>query len=368
MSTGTSMGNFRYGQGSSSNTVTPNRRAVEHQDQAATSTYVQDQARANRYEDYTPGVFTPSSRTASDGGFRGLGIAYQSPRAMDSWSPSGSGSLFNNGPGPGGGGGGGGGGYGGGYRQIDMEPVFKLLGRKPKDYEYEDFEFDPYEGQEFRAFNGDRYNQLRTGIQEGVAADRASGMDTYADATTELQGYVNPFQKVSYTQNGPMPEAMAGMLAANGMSFDPGEAQYGMEADAAFGNLNRTLGAVADQNQASSLRALAGDQRRFNESLDSSERSMMLTVGQQEAQAREVYEREKFQYGEEIARANYEASMQIALSNNQGRNNTSQANAQVENEYMINGNNTLIDFIAQGQKIDPEMLAAYIGDGIGYGA
>ena len=357
----------KSGRGSSSNTVTPNRRATEYQDQNATSTYVQDQARAKKYEDYKPGTFTPSSRRPSQG-TRGLGIASVNPRMMDDWSPGALGNLFNNGPGPGGGGGGGGGGYGGGYRQIDMEPVFKLLGRKPKDYEYEDFEFDPYEGQEFRAFNGDRYNQLRNGIQEGVAADRASGLDTYADATTELQSYVNPFQKTSYTQNGPMPEAMADMLSANGMSFDPGEARYGMEADAAFGNLNRTLGAVADQNQASSLRALAGDQRRFNESLDSSERSMMLTVGQQEAQALEVYEREKFQYGEEIARANYEAKMQVALSNNQGRNNTSQANAQVENEYMINGNNTLIDFIAQGQKIDPEMLAAYIGDGIGYGA
>ena len=365
---GTSMGNFRYGQGSSSNTVQPNRRATEYQDQAATSTYVKDQAAKNRYENYTPGVFTPSSRTPSQG-TKGLGIALQNPRNMDQPKWGSANNLFNVPSGPGGGGGGGGGGgYGGGYRQIDMEPVFKLLGRKPKDYEYEDFEFDPYEGQEFRAFNGDRYNQLRTGIQDGVAADRASGMGSFGDARTELQGYVNPFQKTSYTQNEAMPEAMANMLSANGMSFDSGEARYGMEADAAFGNLNRTLGAVADQNQASSMRALAGDQRRFNESLDSSQRSMLLSVGQQEARAREVYEREKFEYGEEIARANYQQKVAIAQANHQGRNNTSQANTQVENEYLTNGNNTLIDFIAQGQKIDPEMLAAYIGDGIGYGA
>lgn len=362
----TSMGNYRYGQGSSSNTVTPNRRATEYQDQAATSTYVKDQAAKNRYKDYTPGVFTPSSRTPGQG-TKGLGIASVNSRMMDHWSPDALGNLFNNRPGPSPSGGGGGG-YGGGYRQIDMEPVFKLLGRRPQDYEYEDFEFDPYEGQEFRAFNGDRYNQLRDGIRDGVAADRSSGMGSYGDARTELRTYDNPFLKSSYTQNGPMPEAMANMLSANGMSFDSGEAQYGMEADAAFRNLNQTLGAVANQNQASSMRALAGDERRFNESLDSSQRSMLLSVGQQEARAREVYEREKFEYGEEIARANYQQAVAIAQTNHQGRNNTDQANVQVENEYMQNGNSTLIDFIAQGQKIDPEMLAAYIGDGIGYGA
>jgi hypothetical protein len=363
------MGNFRYGQGSSSNTVTPNRRATEYQDQAATSNYVKDQAAKNRYEDYTPGVFTPSSRTPGQG-TKGLRMATINPRMMEQGKWFGN-DLFNNRPGPspsGGGGGGGGGGYGGGYRQIDMEPVFKLLGRRPQDYEYEDFEFDPYEGQEFRAFNGDRYNQLRDGIRDGVAADRSSGMGSYGDARTELRTYDNPFLKSSYMQNGPMPEAMANMLSANGMSFDSGEAQYGMEADAAFRNLNQTLGAVANQNQASSMRALAGDERRFNESLDSSQRSMLLSVGQQEARAREVYEREKFEYGEEIARANYQQAVAIAQANHQGRNNTDQANVQVENEYIQNGNNTLIDFIAQGQKIDPEMLAAYIGDGIGYGA
>jgi|GEM_PF-7089276 len=357
----------KSGRGSSSNTVTPNRRATEYRDQDATSTYVEQN---KRKKEYTPGVFTPSSRKPGQG-TKGLGIASVNPRMMDDWSPGALGSLFNNGPGPGpgpGGGGGGGGFGGGGYRQIDMEPVFKLLGRRPQDYEYEDFKFDPYQGQEFRAFNGDRYNQLRNGIRDGVSADRSTGMGTYGDARTELQTYDNPFQKSSYTQNGPMPEAMANMLSANGMSFDSGEAQYGMEADAAFGHLNQTLGAVANQNQASSMRALAGDERRFNESLDSSQRSMLLSVGQQEAKAREVYEREKFEYGEEIARANYQQAVAIAQTNHQGRNNTAQSNVQVENEYMQNGTSTLIDFIAQGQKVDPEMLAAYIGDGIGYGA
>ena len=102
---------------------------------------------------------------------------------------------------------------------------------------------------------------------------------------------------------------------------------------------------------------LAGDERRFNESLASQGRTMSLGVDMTEAKARQQYSQDAFDYGEGIARQNYDKNMQVASANNAGRNQAMQVNSTRAND----ANNTLINLLASGQGIDPAALAAYMG-------
>lgn len=269
-------------------------------------------------------------------------------------------------------------GGGGGIGAANMAAIMKLLGRKPQQYaapqsyEWQDLALGQYDAPEFRKFDGSQYDLMKGGITEGLAADAAAGGAVYGDARTELEQYQNPFSNRQYSQNTGMPEAMQRMLAANDVGLDQTETNRGVQADAAFGNVLALLGGTADQSQASSMRALGGDERRFNESLASQGRTMNLGVDMARSKALQAYEQEKWQYGESVARANYETRMQEAIANNQGRNQVGQANTQQTNEinqantglandYQQSSGSALIDLLASGQKIDPAALAAYLG-------
>ena len=216
------------------------------------------------------------------------------------------------------------------------------------------------------------YDKMRTAGAEGLAADLQVGKTAYGDARTELSQYQDPFSNRGYTENEAMPAAMRRMMEANNVQFDPAETDRGGQADAAFGNVLALLGGTAKQAQASSMRALAGDERRFGESLDSEGRSMQHGVNMTESKARQQYEDDKWQYGEGIARSNYEKNSQLSATNNAGRNSAgqsntqatnevNQANTQMGNDYRTNNANVLIDLLASGQKIDPAALAAFMG-------
>ena len=274
---------------------------------------------------------------------------------------------------------GGPGGPGGGVPKIDMAAILKLLGGNkptpygpPKAYEYEDLVVPDYAGTGFREYDGSMYDTMRSGITEGLAADARAGATAYGDARTELSQYQDPFTDRGYAQNQAMPAAMQRMLAANNVQLDPAEAAQGGQADAAFGNVLALLGGNARQAQASSMRALGGDERRFGESLASEGRSMQFGVNMTEAKARQTYEQEKWQYGEDIARSNYEKNTQLAATNSAGRNTAGQSNTQATNEVNLantqmgnesrdNNVNALIQLLASGQKIDPAALAAFMG-------
>ena len=270
-----------------------------------------------------------------------------------------------------------GGGGGGGVTQLDMASVLKLLGQEPTQYGapeqnvYQDVVIPDYVGSPFRAWDGSMYETMRNGITEGLAADRRAGMAAYGDARTELSQYQDPFSNRGYAQNQAMPAAMQRMMAANNVQFDPAETARGAQADVAFGNVLALLGGTAQQAQASNMRALGGDERRFGESLDSEGRSMQLDVNMTESKARQQYDIEKFAYGESIARANYEKNSQLAATNAAGQNaaaeanlaatnEVNQANTKMMNDYRENNANILIDLIASGQNIDPAILAEFM--------
>jgi len=224
-------------------------------------------------------------------------------------------------------------------------------------YQYQDLAVSDYVGPQFREYDGSMYDTARSGITRGLASDAASGATAYGDARTELSQYQDPFTGRSYATNQGIPEAMQRMMRANNVGMEQTEIDRGIQADAAFGNVLALLGGASQQAQDSNMRALAGDERRFNESLASQGRTMSLNVDMTEAQALQQYSQDAFDYGVDIARQNYDKNMQVASVNNAGRNQAMQSNSDRANA----ANNTLINLLASGQSIDPAALAAYMG-------
>ncbi len=257
----------------------------------------------------------------------------------------------------GGGGGGRGGGGGGGAKPINWGVMGQAMGYRPQEFTWQNYTPEQYKGTGFYDFNGGQYDRMRRGVREGLAADLAAGNTAYGDARGELERYQNPFAGRQYSQNPEMSQAMQRMMSANNVQADPMERARGTQADAAFGNVLALLAGNAGQRQASELRALGGDQRRFGESLNSEGRGMNLAVDMKEAAARDQYEKDKWQYGEQIALQNYNARTQAGMYNNQGANTVGQANTQALNDVTGGNMGLILDLIASGE-VPPEMVTA----------
>ena len=143
---------------------------------------------------------------------------------------------------------------------------------------------------------------------------------------------------------------MQRMMQANGVATDINQADTnrGVQADQAFGNLWSSSPASARQNQDARLRAVGGDERRLNERLDAEQRGGTLAVGMAQAKARELYEQEKWQFGEQVAQQNYANRMANAQYNNQGQNQTAQSNTQMTNDLYGGNVKAIIDLMAAG--------------------
>ena len=230
---------------------------------------------------------------------------------------------------------------------------------------YQNLELPEYQGTGFYDFDSTMYDQMRAGLEEGLTADRASGMAAYGDARNELAQYQNPYTQ-DFTRNQPMDAAMQKMLAANGL--DAGvvgdDLVRGVQADQAMAVTRDLLRGNAQMSQDAQMRALGGDQRRFNESLNNQGRNLGLGIDMALAQARSQYEKDKWAYGEQIAQQNYQTNVQQAMVNHQGQNQTTQANNQMWNSVKqanVQGANdwnsqqmqTILDLIASGVNIDP---------------
>lgn len=310
-------------------------------------------------------VFNPYGTNSGTGSFQTSSGGY-------GYKPGGTGSIvdaLNNlgGGTTGGGRGGGGGGYGGASSVIDTAAIRRLLdGYTPKADTWESLSLDrldmpEYNAPEFYEFDGSVYDQASQGLRQGIAADRRTGNDAYAGALAELDRYQNPFGDTG-TRNAPMDATMQRWLQANGVQADQAQLNQGAQADVAFGRVMDLLGGVAEQSRAAEGRALSGDQRRFNESLDNQGRNMQLGIDMALANARSQYERDAWRYGVEVAQQMYQARVQEAIANNQTANQEAIANNQGVNQTNANNNaaqnaydqqklQTLIDLLASGQKV-----------------
>ena len=84
---------------------------------------------------------------------------------------------------------------------------------------------------------------------------------------------------------------------------------------------------------------------------------MNLAVDMREAAARDQYEKDKWQYGEQIALQNYNARREAGMYNNQGANTVGQANTQALNDVTGGNMGLILDLIASGE-VPPEAVIA----------
>jgi hypothetical protein len=257
---------------------------------------------------------------------------------------------------PSGGGGGRGGGMGGGGRAApDFGGVLDLMNRKPHQFQWQDLQHEDYVPPEFYDFNSAIYDRARSGLGEAITADRASGMASYGQGLEELMQYRDPFTGGPQTTNPGRTAAMERMMAAQGTptSQNHDEFDRGVQADTAFGNLLHVLSAASNQSQGSRVRALQGDQRGFNERLDAEHRGGNLQVDMIEADARRQYEKERWTFGEDVARQNYMARTSNRQYNHAGQQQTAASNTQTNNAFNDANIRAIIDMIASGGAVDP---------------
>jgi hypothetical protein len=126
----------------------------------------------------------------------------------------------------------------------------------------------------------------------------------------------------------------------------------GVQADQAFGNTLALLSGAAGQQQQSAQRANAGDQRRFQESIQAEGRNMGLGIDMARSRALKQYEQDKWQYGEQVAQQNYQTNVAEAQANYQTNNTFDQGNVQA-----------LIQLISGGAKLTPEQIQQFLGTG-----
>lgn len=216
----------------------------------------------------------------------------------------------------GGWGGGGGGGGGGGMTQAGLDAMLALLqAAKPQD-----LRFDPYKGKKFYAFNNQPYQQARQGLRTAVRDDRASANTAYDEALAEMANIrgTNPFANATYATDPGVSAAMQRMMAAQGGAGEQaavGQAGEAAQADRAFANVLALLGANQEAFNQGTARSIEGDRRRFNESLDSEQRMLNQQISLARSQALAEYQKEKWAYGESIARSNYENRMSTINQN-----------------------------------------------------
>ena len=250
-----------------------------------------------------------------------------------------------------------GGGYGGGGGSaINMDQIMKLLGKRPQ--QHTAMQVPEYSAPKFRDFDASVYDQARKALAQGLAADQARGSAAYGDARTELaalQAAGNPYERAA-TRQAAGGQPGSGVLARYGGQVDTSGAEAG---NAAFDQVRSLMAGAHGQRMAAEGRALAGDERRFGETLANQGRMYGQGIEMAQAKARAQYDQDAWRYGVEVADKMYQQRMAQA----QADHSAPTANVDAANQYTSGAINTLINLISGGQKIDPATLEAFLGGG-----
>lgn len=256
---------------------------------------------------------------------------------------------------PGGGGGGRGGG-GGGAPAVDTAAIMGALNAyRPQMKTWNDVSIPEYKPPEFYGFDQSVYDQMRNRIAQAITGARTMGTNAIGEARTQIGNIPLAFQTAPTTTDPGMSAAMQRMYAANNVptSINAQTMNEGVQADQAFGNLYAILGENARQKRASDLYALTGDQRRLNEQLDQQSLMMNAGVDLALAQAKRQHEIDKWMFGEDVARANYDTAVQNIMYNAQGRQEVANANVDTANATNANAMQALVDLLSAGVQVDP---------------
>ena len=262
------------------------------------------------------------------------------------------------GGGGGGGGYGGGGGGGGGVSQADTNAMLAALrAARPKPIDYQRLRLQQYDAPQMGAFDTGMYDRARTGITQGVAADRSRASSAYDGLAGTLGGQSNAYAGGPSGMASPgMRDAMLRMMQAQGLDPSGVSAELGYEA----AGQNASLSAVYDllaraetEAQQSRERQLGMDREYANASLDDAARNLGLGVDMAQGRASSEYDQRLFDYNAAVAQRRNDIANQQIMANYQGRNATNQANVTLQNNYNSSILASLLDLIREsGANID----------------
>lgn len=250
------------------------------------------------------------------------------------------------------------GGSGGGYSgpRINAAGIIAAMNKyRPQMFKPDLLKLQQYKPPAFYGFDDSTYEMMKQQIAKSIAQARTTGMNAYGEARQQLNNIPVAFQGGATTTDPGMSAAMQRMFAANDtpLSINEQTLNEGVQADAAFGNVMALLGEAARQRRTSDVTALGGDERRLNETLDQQQTMLQFQADFARAEALRQYEIEKWQFGEQVARANWEVRNAQISANTQIKNDAKMTNINAANEANQAANQTIIDLLAQGVAVDP---------------
>ncbi len=230
-------------------------------------------------------------------------------------------------PGYGGGGGGGGGGGPAGMTQEMFDYLASILGKgKPQDLAYNPLDLpDPSQTMKW---DPTQYGVARQGVASGIEGIRNRGNTAFDQAQGELARYQNPFESGLRTNNPDLQNAMARMMAANGVNPSQvgATSEEGVQADRAMQNALAMLAGVDQARAAGNLRALQGDRTTFDQNLGLEANNLNLGVNMAEARGKTAFD-------QRLQDAMMEAANQEAMQNWQRQNAVGDTNVNQQNQW-----------------------------------
>jgi len=270
-------------------------------------------------------------------------------------------------------------GGGGGAAPIDYQPWFdQWSGYKPAQYtytprEYQDFEFADYEGTGFYDWDPTMYDTAKAGIKTGIAgATQAAG--NALDRSYNAYGNMgNGFRNANVVRQGGLDPRIQQSMADYGDDGAGGELtsqnaglNRGMD-----GYLNMLAGGSDDYRQ-HMMASVQGDRASMLDRMGMAEVTLTMGVEMAMVKAKAQYDKDKWQYGEEIARQNYQKNLAIAqanhaghtqadIDNNRGFNDANNANTLAQNTHESGLRDATLDILGSGGKVDTSGYDPYSG-------
>jgi hypothetical protein len=256
-----------------------------------------------------------------------------------------------NGPGGGGYGSGGGGGGGPAPAGIDQTTYDRYFagGYTPQQYEYQDVNTPDYVGQPFRPWDPTQYDTLREGVTTGVGQARDAAGNALDNSAKAYGAAENPFTNRNFAKSGGIDPRLQQSMNAYGGQGAADEQQFmANQGDLGMGATYDMLSKSTDAYNQNMVNSVEGDRAQMIERMSMAETSMLLGVDVAMQKAKAQYDKDKFEYGEEIARQNWEKNRDEALANSQGQNQANQANTMSNNTYNQQQNDNWLQLMMQG--------------------
>lgn len=237
-------------------------------------------------------------------------------------------------------------------------------------YQYEDFAYEDYKGTGFYDWDPSAYDTARQGVRTGVQQARDAAGNALDRSQAAYDNMGNPYRTANVVRQGPLDSRIQQSMA------DYGDDGAGGELTSQNAGLNRGMGQMlqllagsSDDYRQNMSASVNGDRAAMIDRMGMAEATMTLGINVAMQKAKSQYEKDKWQYGEQIAQQNYQKNLAIAqansqgrnsanLTNNQGMNNAAQANTLAANTFNESTMNSILDILASGGKIDPSAFNA----------